>query len=57
MIRHKLYGQGRRDIVIVDKMLEMHYTWGKQQFKRLGIELDVDIDKIFGLNLKQRYDQ
>ena len=38
-------------------MLEMHYTWGKQQFKRLGIELDIDIDKIFGLNFKQRYDQ
>ena len=38
-------------------MLEMHYTWGKQQFKRPGIELDIVINKIFGLNFKQRYDQ
>ena len=31
--------------------------WGKQQFKLLGIEFDVDLDKIFGLNFKQKYEQ
>ena len=30
---------------------------GKQQFKLLGIEFDVDLDKIFGLNFKQKYEQ
>ena len=31
--------------------------WGKHQFKLLGIEFDVDLDKIFGLNFKQKYEQ
>ena len=29
--------------------------WGKQQFKLFGI--DVDLDRIFGLNFKQKYEQ
>ena len=31
--------------------------WGKHQFKLLGIEFDVDLDKIFDLNVKQKYEQ
>ena len=31
--------------------------WDKQQFKLLDIEFDVDLDKIFGLNFKQKYEQ
>ena len=31
--------------------------WGKQKFKLLGIEFDVDLDKVFGLNFKQKYGQ
>ena len=39
-------------------MQEMHQTWGKQQFKRLDNELDIDLDKIFGLNFKRpKYEQ
>ena len=38
-------------------MQEMHQTWGKQQFKRLDNELDIDLDKIFGLNFKQKCEQ
>ena len=31
--------------------------WDKQQFKLLGIEFYIDLDKIFGLNFKQKYEQ
>ena len=31
--------------------------WGKQQFKLLGIEFDVDLNKIFGIIFKQKYEQ